>query len=144
MTTRPLFDARPTVVPEVKEPRLKIPRSPIILAVTGGRDYRNEPRIHSKLDKYHERYRFTHLLHGGATGLDTIADEWCDTRSGVQSVRCRAHWNRDGNKAAGPLRNDMMAILRPIVLLSFPGGTGTAGMTALCRSYGIKVITIGR
>lgn len=113
----------------------------VVIAVTGGRDYDDRERVFAKLDKYHERYKFTHLLHGSARGLDSLADAWTDTKRGVQSVSCRAHWSRD-RKAAGAIRNHMMAVLRPKVLLAFPGGAGTSDMVKQCQRLGIKVIHI--
>ena len=117
-----------------------IDEGPIILAVTGGRDYRDRDKVWRKLDKFWLKYRFHFLLHGGARGVDTFADEWCDTKP-VQSLCARAHWDRDG-KRAGPMRNGMMGRLRPIRLVAFPGGTGTAHMRGVAERLGIKIINV--
>ncbi len=140
-TSGVLFDVKIPKVLRVKGPRVPL-SDPIVIAVTGGRDYADLDLVYRKLSHYHKELRFTHLIHGGAAGLDCIADAWCDTVKGVQSIMCRAHWRRD-NKAAGPIRNTMMAILRPSVLIAFPGGNGTEHMKKTCRAYGIRVITIG-
>jgi hypothetical protein len=116
-------------------------REPIVFAVTGGRDYKDRDKVFRKLSKFHRKYGFTHLLSGGAKGVDTFADEWCDTVKGVQSVVCRAHWNRDG-RSAGPIRNSAMAILNPLRLIAFPGGTGTSDMRGLAKRLGIKIISV--
>lgn len=115
----------------------------MIVGVTGGRDLGDKDRawVYKKLDRYHKKYGFTHLVHGGARGLDTLADQWCETQPGVQPVCCRAMWNRDGNKAAGPIRNRAM---RPLIerLLSFPGGNGTKDMTDHCAHKGVPITRI--
>ncbi len=115
--------------------------APIIFAVTGGRDYINKKKVWDKLDKFWLKYRFNFLLHGGASGVDSFADSWCDTKPGVQSLCARAHWSRD-NKAAGPIRNGMMGRLMPLRLVAFPGGNGTAHMRQVAERLGIKIINV--
>lgn len=137
----PLTDVAIPEVQRFKGPKVPI-IDPVIIAVTGGRDYTDMEKVYERMTHYHHRLRFTHVVHGGATGLDSIVDAWCDTKRGVQSVLCRAHWKRDG-KGAGPIRNSMMAIIRPTVLLAFPGGTGTRDMVRTCKAYGTRVICIG-
>ena len=115
--------------------------STIIFAVTGGRDYDSPDKVFRKLSKFHAKYGFTHLVSGGAKGVDRFADQWCDTTRGVQSVVCRAHWDRDGFYA-GPIRNIAMRLLNPSCLVAFPGGTGTAHMVKACERAGIKIIRV--
>lgn len=113
----------------------------MLVAVTGGREYSNKKRVFSKLSKYHEQFHFTHLLHGDSDGLDRLAGEWGSRKKGVQVLKAPAHWDRDG-RAAGPIRNSMMAMLPIDVLLVFPGGTGTADMMKKAKAKGIRCIVI--
>lgn len=115
----------------------------VIWAVTGGRDYTDREQVFAKLSKFHKKYGITHVISGGAKGVDTFADEWCDTVKGVQSVVCRAHWDRD-KRAGGPIRNGMMGLLEPDALLAFPGGTGTQHMRGIAVRLGIKIISVKR
>lgn len=52
-------------------------------------------------------YQFSGLLHGGATGVDAIAEWWAKC-VGVFQVTCvSAEWGKHG-KSAGPIRNRKM------------------------------------
>jgi hypothetical protein len=114
--------------------------------VTGGRDYADRARVWSVLDHYHAERPFSVLIEGEATGLDTIAREWAESR-GVPVLAFPADWGdmtavpcvprirRDGvpyNAAAGGIRNRRMKLEgRPDIGLAFPGGKGTADMVAV-------------
>ncbi len=58
---------------------------------------------------------------------------------GIQSAMCEANWDFF-SRAAGPIRNRNMLVLKPTAVLAFPGGTGTASMKKLARSAGIHVM----
>lgn len=111
-----------------------------VLLVTGGRDYECTAKVQAVLDDMHELCPFTHVVHGGARGLDIRAGNWARQR-GVQEVRCDANWNING-KAAGVLRNTAMLDLcdpDTTTVVAFPGGRGTANMVRQARAAGFRI-----
>lgn len=105
------------------------------ILVTGGRDFADRRMLDQVLNKAKVRFKPTHLIHGGARGLDTMAHEWAKA-NGVQPVTCEANWSYY-DKAAGPIRNAAMALLYPDILIAFPGGSGTANMVEQAVRHGI-------
>lgn len=113
----------------------------IEVIVTGGRDYADRERVYKILDAVREFYgQIDWLKHGGATGADTLADEWAAAR-GVNAVRFPADWETHG-RAAGPIRNQDMVDDGAIVVVAFPGGRGTADLMKRARRAGITVMEI--
>jgi ethanolamine utilization protein EutP (predicted NTPase) len=45
----------------------------------GGRDYFDRQVIYTTLTKLHRENQVTVLVHGGASGADTLASEWAAT-----------------------------------------------------------------
>lgn len=118
----------------------------IIAAVTGGRDYSDAECVNREMAAHHERLEFGVVINGYADGLDKLVDAWC-VSNGVQPARCPAlwdYWRSQGRvRIAGVRRNWAMTLLRPRVLLAWPGGEGTDNMIAQCRRVGIEVIPCG-
>jgi hypothetical protein len=109
--------------------------------VCGGRDYDDRVALFVTLDLLHAQRRFTTLIAGGARGADTLAKQWTQTR-GVRTRTYHANWKIHGH-AAGPIRNErMLRAGQPQLVVAFPGGKGTAGMTALARAAGVEVIIV--
>lgn len=81
------------------------------------------------------------IIHGGATGVNTIADEWAVVNwTGLEAYR--ADWDKYG-KAAGPIRNkQMLTEGRPDLVVAFSGGRGTAGMIKLAKEAGVEVLEV--
>lgn len=94
--------------------------------VCGGRNYQDRDWIFHVLDHYYSARPFDCLIHGNATGADSIAGEWAWSRVPVEAYP--APWELYG-RAAGMMRNAQM--LReglPNLVIAFPGGTGTLNM----------------
>jgi hypothetical protein len=110
--------------------------------VCGGRNYHNPKRIFDELNALHSHRPISLLIHGGAAGADHYADSWAQSR-GVQPVRCDALWGyyraQGKLRLAGPKRNAAMILLKPDLVIAFPGGTGTANMMELARQAHIPV-----
>jgi hypothetical protein len=112
--------------------------------VTGGRNYGDWGRVYSVLDDINPE----RVIHGGASGADRWAHEWSVTRQRDEEVH-RAEWSRHG-KAAGPIRNTHMALVlenyrsegAKVLVVSFPGGRGTAHMTSQARQLGLPVYEV--
>lgn len=106
--------------------------------VCGGREYLDRDNVFQTLDHYPD---ITLLIHGAASGADTLAEMWAKSRQ-VNYVGIPAKWKKLGRKA-GPLRNrEMLAMFAsrpPDIIIAFPGGPGTADMMKIGRETGIKV-----
>jgi predicted Rossmann fold nucleotide-binding protein DprA/Smf involved in DNA uptake len=105
-----------------------------VLIVCGGRDYNDRNYAYRMIQDTLNKTRFTQddafIVSGGALGADSIALAWAVDNE-WNAARIPAKWKRDYKKA-GPLRNREMLKLalklaagEQIVLLAFPGGTGT-------------------
>lgn len=108
------------------------------ILVCGGRDYDNQNFIFAKLDEFSRKNDVRILIHGAATGADSIAHAWA-LNNGVQTAVCRPNWERFGRKA-GIMRNLAMLDLDPDVVMAFPGGDGTAHMIYAATKAGKEVI----
>jgi hypothetical protein len=96
----------------------------MMVLVTGGRGYADKDYLFKVMDDLQRSYGFTMVLHGAASGADSLAGQWARER-GVQEVVCPANWNVHGRRA-GYLRNSAMAdLLDPhegAFVVAFPGG----------------------
>lgn len=114
-----------------------------VVAVTGGRDYRDIDRVFAELRAIHtsDRGPITKLIQGGAKGADRIAVAWADNHM-IEVVTYPADWELYG-RMAGPIRNrEMLDDGKPDVLVAFPGGKGTASCVREARKLGIEVIEV--
>lgn len=108
------------------------------IIVTGGRNYTDARTVSHTLIRYSVGpEKFHRLVHGGATGADTLAAAVAYTL-GWSVEEHRADWDTHG-RAAGPIRNQHMANLGADLLIAFPGGRGTANMIGCARKAGIPV-----
>ena len=70
---------------------------------------------------------------------NSLAAAWAAGR-GIPVEVCKADWQGLG-RAAGPIRNQQMLDEgQPDLVIAFPGGIGTANMTALAAKASVKVI----
>lgn len=106
--------------------------------VCGGRDFANTAYIWTQLDRLHAENPVTAIIHGGASGADSIAAEWAQTKAGISRYVCHADWDKHG-RAAGPKRNARMLEWKPDLVVAFPGGKGTADMVARAEKAGVRV-----
>lgn len=110
--------------------------------VCGGRKYNDQNNVWNTLDALClNRGTPTVIIHGDQTGADKLADEWA-FQMGVKADPYPADWGKYGN-AAGPIRNRIMLDEgKPDLVLAFPGGKGTNGMTRLAEQAGIEVVRV--
>lgn len=109
--------------------------------VTGSRQYGQSQHVVTEL----EREQPDLVIQGGATGADSLALWWAQSRH-VPVETFRADWKAFG-KSAGPIRNAHMADrgvqLREqgweVVVLRFPGGAGTQSMERCAIARGLHV-----
>lgn len=104
--------------------------------VCGGRRYNNREAVFEMLDAMP---RIGCIVHGAATGADSLADEWAISRK-VNRIICPANWEGEG-RGAGFFRNERMILkIKPIhYVVQFPGGPGTDHMCRYAKKFGIPV-----
>lgn len=111
--------------------------------VCGGREYDDWRMLASSLGSiYKENGRLPlTIIEGGAKGADFLARVWAKWH-GMSFEEYPADWKAHG-KAAGGLRNQQMLDEgKPDIVIAFPGGTGTADMTARARKANVRVIEV--
>ena len=109
--------------------------------VCGGRDFMDRSWLFRELDALRSSRGVTAIISGCAPGADTLGIEWAEAR-GIEVARFAADWNTHG-RAAGPIRNQQMLDEgKPELVVSFPGGRGTADMVRRARTAGIEVISM--
>lgn len=108
--------------------------------VAGGRKYNDLKRVMEVIQEESP----TFIIEGDASGADTLAGKAADVL-GIDYIKVPALWNARGNPA-GHRRNALMARIlvkladgNPMMLIAFPGGTGTAGMVKIAESLNIPV-----
>ena len=109
--------------------------------VCGGRDYHDQDRVYQTLDALDTICGISVVIHGGASGADSLAASWAQSR-GIRTEAFVANWLKY-SKSAGPIRNkEMLDLGRPDLVLAFPGGTGTAHMVRISREAGKDIIKL--
>ena len=108
--------------------------------VCGGRDYADRDYLWRYLSALHQGRQITEIVHGSATGADTLAGEWAKCNS-IKVTAVPADWKGKG-KAAGYLRNKEMLGLKPDLVVAFPGGRGTENMVRLSQNAGVPTVVI--
>lgn len=113
--------------------------------ICGGRDYEDWEKFNTMMNNVWESLskidEVTEIAHGGATGVDGMADDWA-WYHGIPVKKFPADWKKHG-KAAGPIRNaQMLKEFGPDVVVAFPGGRGTGDMVQRAKAHGVKVIEV--
>ena len=106
--------------------------------VCGGRHFDDWDAVKRHLDHIHKETPITMIVHGCASGADSLASKWAFFNQ-VRTHRFPANW-KDYGRSAGPRRNQQMANSGADLLVAFPGGKGTQNMVNICRKKGIKVL----
>lgn len=102
--------------------------------VTGGRDYANPAKVFSWLDTVAFLYGPDIMLfHGGARGLDSIAEAWAKQREQIH-VCMPAQWLKYDKKAGMKRNAEMGALSGAHVVVAFAGGRGTLGMLGIAQN----------
>ena len=72
-------------------------REPMRLLVCGGRDYSDQRTLFRALDKLMTKRQVVTLIHGAATGADSLAGQWAESR-GIEQIACPAEWEKHGKR----------------------------------------------
>lgn len=109
------------------------------LLICGGRDFDDADYAIPRFMRLHTETPVTTLICGMAKGGDSLGLEWAKFLN-IPVAEYWADWRTHG-AAAGPIRNtEMLRVGKPDVVLSLPGGTGTAHMVKISREAGVRVI----
>ncbi len=101
----------------------------------GGRDYADTATVNAVLSTLEGPFL---IINGGARGADRLCKDW-GLAKGWPVITMDAPWNALG-KRAGNVRNAwMLEHAMPNYAVAFPGGTGTADMTARVRAAGVTL-----
>lgn len=114
---------------------------PLRVLVCGGRNYEDRETVKFTLDALHVSRGIEAIIHGAATGADTLASWWA-TVNKIKNIDHPADWAKHG-KAAGPIRNqEMIDVSEPDLVVAFPGGRGTEDMIKRARKAGLRVLVV--
>lgn len=91
----------------------------MIVAVTGGRDFRDAQTVHIVLTVVYRKVSIDLLIEGGGPGADTLCRQWATAR-GIPVETIPADWTEHG-WAAGPVRNRAILDRKPGLLVVFTG-----------------------
>lgn len=83
------------------------------------------------------------VIHGGANGIDSMANSWADATRTIKEVYpvTKEEWEQLG-KSAGSIRNGFMLTKAPDLVLAFPGGRGTQDMVIRAEAAGVRVFKV--
>jgi hypothetical protein len=119
--------------------------------ICGGRDFTDRGHAFRTLNKLHAERPITCVIEGAQRTRDKHtreiiggADYWgmrWAKRNTIPCITVKADWDKHGN-AAGPIRNNKMAEMKPDLVIAFKGGNGTADMVAKAKKAGIEVMEI--
>ena len=109
--------------------------------ICGGRFYRDEKQMFSCMEAIvNEHGRPSLIIHGGATGADTLAEKYANVTM-IPTKVFPAEWTRLG-RSAGFERNKEMILEEPDMVIAFPGGGGTEHMLELAKRYNVPVTQV--
>lgn len=117
-----------------------------IWLVCGGRDFKDEEMLNLALDRLaSERGKPDLLVEGDARGVDRMSGKW-GIKNSIPVKPFPANWTKYG-RAAGPIRNQEMldyciTLCGDLVVIAFPGGTGTANMKNIADKAGVEVLEV--
>lgn len=118
----------------------------LIVAVSGGRDYKDDAKIDGVLTKLHRERGIELLIEGGCPVGDGGADErsrkWAK-RNEVNCISVPPKSKLFGWPSCGPRRNQEMGSMKPEVWVLFPGGKGTASARECALACGAELIEVG-
>jgi len=111
--------------------------------VTGGRDYADQSRVDEALDTVHADSPITVIIHGAATGADTLAADWA-RRHGIPTDPHPARWDDFSEPCVNRNQRMLAALGTAGLCVALPGGRGTADMVARALKAGVSVLEVDR
>ena len=106
--------------------------------ICGGRSYNDWERFISAMDEVYRTNTIDLVIHGAATGTDSMADRWAGYAR-INQMAFPADWKKF-SRSAGPKRNQQMLDEgKPDLVVKFPGGKGTEDCVRRAKLAGIAV-----
>lgn len=109
------------------------------VVVCGGRRFADRQFVYDSLSGLHAEHEFGLIAHGGATGVDSFADEWARN----EGLHVLTHWlgvDAEHDQDAHGRYDELYALLKPAFVVAFTGEDGTRRMVDGARRAGIPVI----
>ena len=101
--------------------------------VCGGRDYGDKAKLYASLDALDNEVGIDMIVHGGATGADSLAGDWAY----LNEVPCVPYPTEP--YVGGLARNSrMLALSGPDLVLHFPGANGTKDMVRRAQEANVR------
>ena len=86
----------------------------------------------------HAGFDITAVISGGAKGADALGEQFAED-TGLPVYKFPAHWEKYG-KAAGPIRNELMAEFGDALIALWDGKSrGTKHMIEQANKHGLRV-----
>lgn len=112
------------------------------VVVTGGREYGDYEHLDNVLTELDRTVGISLIGHGACRdgGADIMAERWAKEHE-VPYMGIPARWKRGSRgKGEGPIRNGLMLqLIKPDMVIAFPGGNGTANCVLQAHKLGITV-----
>lgn len=111
----------------------------MIALICGGRAYHDMAVFNAAMLRFMaECGQITHVIHGGADGVDYLAGVWARVNK-IPATVYPAPWS-EYPRSAGAIRNTkMLKEGKPHVVIAFPGGRGTFDMITKAEKAGVPV-----
>jgi hypothetical protein len=110
--------------------------------VCGGRFYADFEFVGRTLTQVHQALGITLLIHGGASGVDSLANAWAEAQ-GIPVKVFPVDWE-NGGLATVPARNMLMLKDgQPEHVVAFPGGPGTLDLLTRVRAANLPIWSSG-
>jgi hypothetical protein len=107
--------------------------------VCGGRDYEDYVTVATILNLLPHQGCSLTIIHGGATGADTLVGQWAK----IHDVKVEVYkFKRGVGGAGGPERNTEMLDRGADLVIGFPGGRGTNNMCRQALVRGVIVLRV--
>lgn len=119
----------------------------LTVLICGGRRWSYREMTFRKLDALHKKLQFTHVIHGAASGADTLGGLWAKSR-GIPVTEYPANWRpaelkgRTDRQAGFKRNQQMLNTGKPNLVIAFPGKDGTADMMRRSKKAGVRVINL--
>lgn len=112
--------------------------------IAGGREFQDYALVKQKCDYYLQNKLQTDtvvIVSGHATGADSLGERYASEK-GLSVELHPADWQRHG-RAAGPIRNEEMALVADALIAFWDGQSrGTKNMIDTANAKGLKVAIV--
>ena len=112
----------------------------MIVLICCGRTFGDQKMLNRVMTEIVATYPAKIFVHGDAHGADRMAGIWA-TNNGYHVAKVPALWDQH-KTGGGHRRNAAMLLLKPDLVVCFPGNAGTTGMAKLAHAAGVKTLMV--